>query len=135
MKLLFDTDILLDIALQRREFFEDSARVLEWAEAAPGQAAVAWHSLSNLAYLVRPDARPFLRELLQFVEVAPTSTEDARHALALLFNDFEDALQVAAAQSFGASFIITRNLTHYRRSPIPALSPKQFVERFIETSD
>ena len=135
MKLLLDTDVLLDIALQRAEFFQDSARVLDWAEAAPGQAAVAWHSLSNLAYLVRPDARPFLRDLLQFVEVAPTTTEDARHALSLSFSDFEDALQVAAAQSFSASFIITRNLTHYRRSPIPALAPKQFVERHFKRQD
>jgi predicted nucleic acid-binding protein len=135
MKLLLDTDVLLDIAFARSEFFEDSARVLEWAEAAPGQAAVAWHSLSNLAYLVRPDVRPFLRELLQFVEVAPVSTEEARRALTLALNDVEDALQIAAAQSFGASFIISRNLTHYRRSPIPALTPKQFLETHVRTED
>lgn len=135
MKLLLDTDILLDIALERSEFFEESARVLDWAEAAPGQAAVAWHSLSNLAYLVRPDARPFLEELLEFVEVAPTTTADARRALALTMSDFEDALQVVAAQAFGASFIITRNLAHYRRSPLPALTPKQFIERHLASED
>ncbi len=135
MKLVLDTDILLDIALQRREFFEDSARLLEWAEGAPGQVAVAWHTLSNLAYLVRPDARPFLTELLEFVKVAPTTTQDARRALALTMGDFEDALQVAAAQAFGAAFIITRNLSHYRRAPIPALSPKQFIERHLAAED
>jgi predicted nucleic acid-binding protein len=132
MKVLLDTDILLDVALFRRNFFEASARVLEWAEAEPGQAAVAWHSLSNLAYLVRPDARPFLRELLQFVEVAPVSTDSARLAIEMPLGDFEDALQVASALAFGASFLITRNLAHYRRSPIPALSPAQFLEHIAK---
>lgn len=42
MKVLLDTDILLDVALFRKEFFEASAGVFEWAEAEPGQAAVAW---------------------------------------------------------------------------------------------
>lgn len=132
MKVLLDTDVLLDVALLRREFYEASARVLEWAEAEPGQAGVAWHSLSNLAYLVRPDARPFLRDLLQFVEVAPVSTESARLAVEMSLGDFEDALQVASALAFGASFLITRNLAHYKRSPIPALSPAQFLEHIAK---
>ena len=129
MKALLDTDILLDVALRRTEFFDDSAHVLDWAEAAPGHAAVAWHSLSNLAYLLRPDARPFIRGLLQFCEVASVSTDQARQALALPLRDFEDALQAVAALSFGADFIVTRNLAHYRRSPVPPLAPRQFLAR------
>ena len=129
MKALLDTDILLDVTLQRAEFFPDSSRMLEWAEAAPGQAAVAWHSLSNLAYLLRPDARLFIRGLLAFVDVAPVGTLQARQALNLPLPDFEDALQVAAALSFGANYIVTRNLAHYRRSPVPALSPAQFLTK------
>jgi hypothetical protein len=134
-KILLATDVLLDVALFRRDFFEASARVLEWAEAQPGQAGVAWHSLSNLSYLVRPDARSFLRELLQFVEVASVSTDSARQAIEMPLKDFEDALQVASAIAFGASFLITRNLGHYRRSAIPALSPSQFLERIAEGQD
>ena len=42
--------------------------------------------------------------------------------------DFEDALQVASAIAFGAAFLVTRNLAHYKRSPLPALSPAQFLE-------
>ena len=129
MKTLIDTDILLDVALQRVGFFPDSSRVLEWAEAAPGQAAVAWHSLSNLAYLLRPDARSFIHGLLEFVEVAPVATLQARQALNLPLQDFEDALQVASALSFGANYIVTRNFAHYRRSPVPALSPRQFLTK------
>ncbi len=135
MKILLDTDVLLDVALSRSEFFEQSARVLEWAEAEPGQAAIAWHSLSNIAYLVRPDARPFLRELLQFVEVAQVGVDYARQAVEMPMSDFEDALQVACAISFGASYIVTRNRPHYRRSAVPALSPTQFLEKIQTTHE
>lgn len=129
MKVLLDTDVLLDVALHRTEFYDESAQVLEWAEASPGQAAVAWHSLSNLAYLVRPDARSFLRELLKFVEVARADTGTARQALDLPLSDLEDALQAASALAFGASLIVTRNLAHYRSAPVPAVSPGEFLKR------
>ncbi len=129
MRALLDTDLLLDVALHRAEFFESSAAVLHWAESEPGRTAVAWHSIANLSYLLRPDARPFIRELLEFVEVPPTGTDAAVQALEFPMHDLEDALQAAAALAFGASFIVTRNTAYYRRSPVPALSPVDFLKR------
>src|SRR6059036_1336935 len=114
MRFLLDTDVLLDVALRRERFFEESAGVVTWAEGEPGQAAVAWHSLSNIAYLFRPNARGFIRDLLRFVEVPPVATDESRQAVDLPIADFEDALQVSAAIAFRASFIVTRNLRHYR---------------------
>lgn len=127
MKILIDTDVLLDVALGRPEFVKASAQVLRWAERHPGFAAVAWHSLSNLAYLVRPDVKPFIVELLAFVKVAPVETDDALRALRLPMADLEDALQAAAAQAFGASNIVTRNGKDYRGSPVKAVSPESFL--------
>jgi predicted nucleic acid-binding protein len=127
VRVLLDTDVLLDVALRRDRFFEASAAVVGWAEREPGRAAVAWHSLPNIAYLVQPDPRGFIRDLLRFVEVAPVTTHEARQALDLPMADFEDALQVAAAISFRARFVVTRNLRHYRRSPVTAISPERFV--------
>ena len=127
MRVLLDTDVLLDVALRRAGFFANSSAVLQWAESEPGQAAVAWHSLSNVSDLLRPDARPFIRDLLEFVEVAPTATEAAKQAVGFPMKDFEDALQAAAALAFGASYIVTRNVRHYRRSPVPVISPTDFV--------
>ena len=127
MRVLLDTDILLDVALRRARFLANSAAALQWAEAEPGQAAVAWHSLSNISYLLRPDARPFIRDLLEFVEVPPTGTDTAKQAVGFPMNDFEDALQAAAALAFGASYIVSRNARHYRCSPVPAISPAKFL--------
>ena len=129
MRVLLDTDVLLDVALQRARFLANSAAALRWAESEPGQAAVAWHSLSNISYLLRPDARPFIRDLLEFVEVPPTGTDAARRAVGLLMNDFEDALQAVAALAFGAAYIVTRNARHFRGSPVPPISPAELVAK------
>jgi len=128
VKALIDTDVLLDVALGRRDFLAESAEVLGWAEDHPGRAAVAWHTLSNLAYLIRPHPREFIRDLLAFVEVAPVGTAEARVALTYSMADFEDALQAASAVSFGASFLVTRNTNDFRKSPIPAVTPADFLK-------
>ena len=45
-------------------------------------------------------------------------------------SDLEDALQVAAAESWGADLVVTRNLRDYRRSPVKAISPDDFLKKF-----
>lgn len=126
MGILIDSDILLDIALAREPHLADSAAVLEWAESGD-DACVAWHSLTNCSYLLK-GGRPFLGKLLKLVEVAPVGTTEANRALALPMSDVKDASQAAAALAWNADFIITRNLADYRRSPVPAISPAEFLE-------
>lgn len=128
MRILIDTDVLLDVALARQDFVQSSAQILRWAERHPGFAAVAWHSLANMAYLVRPDVKPFLTDLLTFVKVAPVDTDDALRALRFPMRDLEDALQAAAAQAFGASYVVTRNGKDYRGSPVKAVTPEAFLD-------
>lgn len=128
MRILLDTDVLLDVALARDPFAADSADVLRWAESG-GAAAVAWHSVANCAYLLKGGGRPFLERLLRLVEVAPVATADARRALDLPLSEVEDAFQAAAALAWQADAIVTRNLVDYRRSPIPAVTPAQFLKR------
>ena len=97
MRALVDTDVLLDVALKREPFFAEARELIRWAQDEPGQVGVAWHSLSNLAYLVRPDARSFISHLLQFIEVASTGSREAKQAMGFPMADLEDALQSAAA--------------------------------------
>lgn len=127
MKILIDCDVLLDVALGREPHYEASARLLDWAEQHPGKAAVAWHTLANFFYLTDGKTREFIEELTAFIEVPATGSEALRYALGLDFKDFEDAMQVAAADVHLAQHLVTRNLRHYRKSPIKALSPAEFL--------
>ena len=128
--MLLDTDVLIDIALDRRPHSDPAADLLDRIESSGETVFVAWHSVSNFYYLVSPShgrrrARDFIVELTRFVQVAPADAEAIRYAASLPMKDFEDAMQVAAARACGALSIVTRNIKDYRRSPIPAVSPRQ----------
>ena len=125
--ILLDTDIILDVALDRMPFSGPASELLNLIEGGAEDATIAWHTVANLYYLMRParggaDNRDFILDLIRFISVASTDTQGIRYALQLPMMDFEDAMQVAAARASGARFIVTRNLRDYERSPIPAVN-------------
>lgn len=137
MIVLIDTDIILDIALKRDPFYKDSVKLINLVENNKILGFVAWHSLSNFYYLTaigsgKEKAKQFINDLLEFINVAETNTESAKRAIQLKVPDFEDALQITAAFACDAHFIITRNVKHYKNSPIKALTPESFLQKYIK---
>lgn len=132
MIVLLDTDVLLDVALDRAPHVESSAALLDALEHGAGRSFVAWHTVANLSYLLasrrgRGGARAFVEELLRFVDVSPTTTESLRYATRLSMGDFEDAMQVAAAVACRADVMATRNVRDFARSPVRALTPRALL--------
>jgi len=126
--LLIDTDILIDVALDRRPHAAAAAELLDALERRRATGFVAWHTVANFHYLVvskqgSSATKAFLLDLLRFVQVAPTSTDSVRYAAGLPMRDFEDALQVAAAVACGANTIATRNVRDYAQAPVRATTP------------
>ena len=133
MRLLIDINVLLDVALQRPGA-PASAQLLARC-GRQYEAWLAWHSIATLAYLIERQqsaisGRDFIRGMLGWADVAQTSKVDALAALDLPMGDFEDALQVAAAMACGAQFVITRIERDFKNSPVPALSPDDFLRRY-----
>ena len=134
--ILLDTDVLIDVALDRRPHSDPAAELLDQIEHGAEAASIAWHSVSNLYYVVTPalggvSARDFIVELTRFVGVAATDTEGIRYAAELPMKDFEDAMQVAAARACGARHIVTRNVQEYERSPIRAVAPQEALSELF----
>ena len=128
MRILIDTDVLLDLALDRKPHAEGAARVLEAVQRGSLSGVVAWHTISNLYYILtsyadRKQALSFVRALAAIVEVAPADSATLDVALALDMRDFEDAMQVSAGLAAGVETIVTRNSGDFRKSPIPVVSP------------
>ena len=126
--ILLDTDVLIDVALDRPPHSDPAAELLDRIDHGAETAYIAWHSVSNLYYVVTPalggvSARDFIVELTRFVAVATTDTEGIRYAAELPMMDFEDAMQVVAARACGARHIVTRNVHDYERSPDPSSHP------------
>ena len=128
--ILLDTDVLIDVALDRRPHSGPASELLDRIEHGAETAYIAWHSVSNLYYVIAPShggvsARDFIVALTRFVAVAATDTEAIRYAAELPMTDFEDAMQVAAARACGARHIVTRNVRDYERSPVRAVRPQE----------
>lgn len=129
MRILLDTDVLVDVALDRMPHAEPAVELLNRLEQKPGEGFVAWHTISNLYYLTVPsrgpsETRGFVVELARFINVAPTNTESLRYAARLHMRDFEDAMQVAAAAACGVHVIATRNVRDFRNAPVRAARPE-----------
>ncbi len=134
--ILLDTDVLIDVALDRRPHSGPASELLDRIEHGAESASIAWHSISNLYYVVAParggmSTRDFIVELTRFVAVATTGTEAVRYAAELPVGDFEDAMQVAAARACGARHIVTRNVRDYERSPIRAVRPQEALSELF----
>ncbi len=134
--ILIDTDILIDVALDRQPFSDPASELIDCLQTGPKRAFVAWHTLSNFDYLVTParsgaDARTFITELIRFVAVAESGTDAIAYAARLGMTDFEDAMQVAAARACGARYVVTRNVRDFKHSPIPAITPAEALEALL----
>ncbi len=135
--ILLDTDVLIDVALDRHPHAGPAVDLLDRVERGLRKACIAWHTVSNFYNLVAPSrggvsAREFIAELTGFVEIAETNTDSLRYAASLPVSDFEDAMQIAAARACGADRIVTRNLKDFRRSPIPAISPQDALTELFQ---
>jgi hypothetical protein len=66
-------------------------------------------------------------ELVARLDIAGGSDRELLRAVELPVADFEDAMVVALAESAGATHIVTRNTADFRRSPVKAVTPEDFM--------
>lgn len=131
-RVLYDTNVLLDVVAARAPFVQASAAALDLVGQGRIHGFVAGHGVTTIAYLVqreqgRKRAREALLHLLSKLTVAPTTDAAARLALTMELDDFEDAVCVASAQEAGCTVIVTRNPRHFRHADLPALLPEALV--------
>lgn len=131
-RVLVDTNVILDVFMNREPWVESSAPVLRLAEAGSVNGLIAAHSVTTLHYLLARDlsrsrVRKALADLLQLLEVVPVDQDRLRHALALNWPDFEDAVQAACAESAGADYLVTRNKKDFQQSPVTAVTPAELI--------
>ena len=135
MRVFLDTNILLDVLMNRPGLVEDSEAAILRCEGLGTEMFVAWHGLATAYYLLRrgrtePEAMQEVDRILAWARVVTAGDAEARRARSLGFSDFEDAMQAASAEACGAHWIITRDTTGFTSSPVPVISPPDFLTRF-----
>lgn len=137
MRVFLDTNIVLDVLLNRAGLVADSEAVILRCEKAGDPMFIAWHGLATAYYLLRrgrteTEAMREVDKLLAWARVADARDAHARRARGLGFSDFEDALQATAAEACGADCIVTRNIADFTKSQVVVLTPGEFLTKFPE---
>jgi predicted nucleic acid-binding protein len=128
VKVLVDTNVVLDVLLDRSPFAEGSKRLWAAIEIGAAQGFLAAHTLTTVHYLVRQAkgaraARDVVGLLLQVFEIAAVDKAVLDRAARLEFTDFEDGVSSAAAERAACGLIATRNAKDFQRSPVVAVDP------------
>lgn len=132
MKVLVDTNVLLDVLLDREGLADASSKVLTAVEQGRLAGAVCATAVTTIHYLVARErsageAIGAVRKLLVLFEVAPVHRSVLGSALDLGFSDYEDAVTHEAARRVGATAIVTRNVRDFRRAELAVLSPDELL--------
>ncbi|GAP95085.1 type II toxin-antitoxin system VapC family toxin [Leptolyngbya sp. NIES-2104] len=133
MKVLVDTNVLIDVALQRQPFFQDSDRAFALIEQGGAEGFVSATTYSDLYYIIRKTqghdwTLEFLRRLARICQIAAIDQTVIASALSLGFPDFEDAIQYAAAIENQLDGILTRDTQGFTQATIQIFTPTAFIQ-------
>jgi len=122
MKVLIDTNIVLDIALNRKPFVEHAALLWRLAEQKEITACLSNTSVTDIFYIVnkhagKEKARGFISAILDTFKLVDIDEDGFREALNADIADFEDAVQYLMCVRNNCGALVTRNKVDYGNKP------------------
>jgi len=135
MIVLIDTNVVLDLLIQRAPFYEDAAKINILSEKGYIRSYMSASAVTDIYYIARKEigneeaVTALLENLLKTISVASVTEVSIHEALELKWEDFEDAVQYVVGQGVSAEYIVTRNPDDFKSSQIPVISPKNFLRK------
>jgi len=132
LRILFDTNVILDVLLDREPFSSTAAKLFSEVETGNISGYVCATTITTLHYLARKvmgaaSAKEEINKLTLLFEVAPVNRAVLDAALLSEFKDFEDAAVHEAALYQGVQGIVTRDLNGFKKSKINVYSPEELL--------
>ena len=134
MKLLIDTNVVLDILLHRVPYCENAAKVAVLSEKGYVNCYVSASAVTDIYYIAQKELKSkdeainLLANLFKAFRIASVSETSIHEALDLKWDDFEDCVQYTVGKNICADYIITRNTKDFAKSDIKAVSPEEFLK-------
>ena len=134
MKILIDTNILIDYFSKRPLFYDDVRLILRKCMEKKVDGCIAAHSVMNAFYILRKEftvdeRRNNLKDLFTILTVVGIDRVKLLAALGNMgFDDVEDCLQMECAKDFSADYIVTRNIKDFTNSSIKPILPSDFLK-------
>ncbi|MBI4707824.1 MAG: PIN domain-containing protein [Candidatus Omnitrophica bacterium] len=134
-KLFIDINVILDVALAREPHLKSSQKILSHIERKKAIGYISAISCTTIYYLIQKESNPkralsYTRDLLGLLSVVEVNKKTLERGFELEAKDLEDGIQMACAETCQANYIITRNPMDYKNSPIPVLSPAEYLATF-----
>jgi len=134
MRVLFDTNLVLDLVLAREPFGPAAKELFKLQEQRRIDAYISAITPVNVFYITRKlrginAARRAVELLLAALKVCPLHQSILDEACKLPFKDYEDAVQHACATSSGLDVIVTRDVSDYQNATLVVLSPSEFLDK------
>jgi predicted nucleic acid-binding protein len=133
MKVFLDTNILVDLLTDRPPFTSEALEIFSLGEKGKVMLYTSTHSIATTHYILKKyvaekQLRNLLLELSDRMTVLDITQSILISSLQSAHKDFEDAIQMIAAESSGEiDYILTRNLKDFKTSIIPAVSIREFL--------
>ncbi|PKQ29982.1 MAG: PIN domain nuclease [Actinobacteria bacterium HGW-Actinobacteria-10] len=132
MRVLFDTNVVLDVMLDREPYSRVAAQLTSLVDSGSLEGFVCATTVTTIHYLATragggKSAESHVRTLLEIFQVAPVDREVIEDAVGLGFDDVEDAVLHEAAVMAGAAAIVTRNGTDFKRATLAVFDPPELL--------
>lgn len=132
-RVFVDSDIILDVLAQRREFYIPAAKLFSLFDKGEVTGFTSPIVFANLHYILKKFktkeyAIQSLRKLKSLISILPVDAKIIDLALSSKFNDFEDAIQYHTAKSHDINFIVTRNKKDYKQGKISACTAEEYLK-------
>ena len=132
-KIFIDTDVILDIAFERKPFFYDSQKILSLVEKNYFIGFTSSLILANCYYIISSNkskniAQKTISKLRSILTVLPFTDKEIGESLNSNMKDFEDGIQYFIAVNNGLDTIITRNIQDYKNVDINVFMPNDFLK-------
>ena len=134
MKILIDTNVVLDLLLEREPFLETAILLFEKIERGNFTGYVAATTITNIFYIIRKTegreaALAAINRLLSGLHFCAVDRHTVETALGLGLKDFEDSIQLACATLNQLDGIVTRDRKDFIGSPLPIYSPAELLSQ------
>ena len=129
MRVLIDTNIILDFLQERKPFVEDAVNLFEKIDAGEIEGFISATTITNIYYIIRKAAgievaENAISQILNDLQICKVDRTILEQAVALKFRDFEDAVQYACAMAYGVDAIATRDIADFVTGDIPVKLPR-----------
>ena len=136
MRVLLDTNVVLDYLGANQGFTDDAERVFELAEKRTDIKFVSSSAITDIIYVLKRAVKDMeivrqkYRGFRNRISILAVTEQDIDKAFSRNWKDFEDAVQYTVAESNGIDCIITRNKKDFEEDSIPCYTPAEFIDKF-----